>query len=76
MPHLIVVRRFECTKDPESYVGCSVATGRAGQRVGARERGLIWSPWLGLCGGLVTYHLNNPLLISSEVEYGIKIFYI
>jgi hypothetical protein len=63
--HLIVVVGFECSRDPGSYAGGSVATGRShpcrtGQWVGDRRRGVYLSPpsW-GLNVRLTTSHRKN-----------------
>jgi hypothetical protein len=62
--HLIVVVGFECSRDPESYAGGSVATGRVtharqvkGQELD--EEGYPGSPGWGLGVKLITSHHEN-----------------
>jgi hypothetical protein len=55
---------FECFRDPESYVGGSVATGRVthvGQVKGQKpdEEGYPDPPGWGLCVRLTTTHRKN-----------------
>jgi hypothetical protein len=62
--HLIVVVGFECPRDPESYVGGSVATGRvthAGQVKGWEpdEEGYPDPANWGLGVGLITSRRKN-----------------
>jgi hypothetical protein len=61
--HLIVVVGFGCSRDPESYAGRSVATGRstlAGQVKGKEpdEEGYPCPPGWGLGVRLTSHHKN------------------
>jgi hypothetical protein len=63
-PHIIVVVEFECSRDPESYAGGSVATGRVtldGQVKGYEpdEEGYPGPPGWGLRVRLTTSNRKN-----------------